>query len=54
MHLAGGGKALLRAMVPAGLLPSTPARRYRKTAFRVPAAEWLRGPLARHAPRAGG
>ncbi len=43
-HLAGGGKALLRAMVPEGLLESS--RRYRKTAFRVPAAEWLRGPLA--------
>jgi asparagine synthase (glutamine-hydrolysing) len=45
-HLAGGGKALLRAMVPDGLLESSPSRRYRKTAFRVPAAEWLRGPLA--------
>ncbi len=52
-HLAGGGKALLRAMLPEGLMedpresgPRRP-RRYRKTAFRVPAAEWLRGPLAR-------
>ncbi len=49
-HLAGGGKALLRAMLPAGLLDPPASRpyprRYRKTAFRVPAAEWLRGPLA--------
>jgi len=45
-HLAGGGKALLRAMLPDGALESSRTRRYRKTAFRVPAAEWLRGPLA--------
>jgi asparagine synthase (glutamine-hydrolysing) len=44
MHLAGAGKSLVHAMLPHGLIPS--ARRYRKTAFRVPAAEWLRGPLA--------
>jgi asparagine synthase (glutamine-hydrolysing) len=49
VHLAGSGKALVHQMLPAGLLAG---RRggvrggYRKTAFRVPAAEWLRGPLA--------
>ncbi|MDP8909501.1 MAG: asparagine synthase C-terminal domain-containing protein, partial [Chloroflexota bacterium] len=42
-HLAGGGKALLRALL-ADVLPAGAAPR-RKTAFRVPAAEWLRGPL---------
>jgi asparagine synthase (glutamine-hydrolysing) len=46
MHLAGGGKSLVRGMLPDGVLSSAPLRRYRKTAFRVPAAEWLRGPLA--------
>jgi asparagine synthase (glutamine-hydrolysing) len=46
MHLGGGGKALLRQMLPADILPSRKFGRYRKTAFRVPAAEWLRGPLA--------
>lgn len=45
VHLAGGGKALVHEMLPAGLLPER-RRGYRKTAFRVPAAEWLRGPLA--------
>ena len=45
-HLAGGGKALLRAMVPDGVLETPRGRRYRKTAFRVPATQWLRGPLA--------
>ena len=51
MHLAGGGKALLRAMLPAGVLDERTRRgRYRKTAFRVPAADWLRGPLARRLP----
>jgi asparagine synthase (glutamine-hydrolysing) len=45
-HLGGVGKALVHAMLPPGLLPSCRARRYRKKAFRVPAAEWLRGPLA--------
>ena len=44
-HLAGGGKSLVRGMLPDGLLPQRPLRRYRKTAFRVPAADWLRGPL---------
>jgi asparagine synthase (glutamine-hydrolysing) len=46
VHLAGGGKALLRAMLPTGVLETPRPGRYRKTAFRVPAAEWLRGPLA--------
>ncbi len=45
-HLGGGGKALLRAMLPDGLIQTSRLGRYRKTAFRVPAAEWLRGPLA--------
>jgi asparagine synthase (glutamine-hydrolysing) len=46
VHLAGIGKALVHAMLPPGLLPTARLGRYRKTAFRVPAAEWLRGPLA--------
>jgi asparagine synthase (glutamine-hydrolysing) len=46
MHLAGAGKALVHAMLPADIIPTTRLARYRKTAFRVPAAEWLRGPLA--------
>ncbi len=47
LHLAGGtGKALVHDMLPAELIPSSRFGRYRKTAFRVPAAEWLRGPLA--------
>jgi asparagine synthase (glutamine-hydrolysing) len=46
MHLAGAGKALVHGMMPAGLLPASHLGRYRKTAFRVPAADWLRGPLA--------
>jgi asparagine synthase (glutamine-hydrolysing) len=46
LHLSGAGKALVHAMLPAGLLASSRGGRYRKTAFRVPAAEWLRGPLA--------
>jgi asparagine synthase (glutamine-hydrolysing) len=45
VHLAGAGKALVHAMLPEGLLPERRGG-YRKTAFRVPAAEWLRGPLA--------
>jgi asparagine synthase (glutamine-hydrolysing) len=45
MHLAGAGKALVHAMLPPGLLPQRKGGAYRKTAFRVPAAEWLRGPL---------
>lgn len=43
-HLANGGKALLRALL-AEVLPAGAAPRP-KTAFRVPAADWLRGPLA--------
>jgi asparagine synthase (glutamine-hydrolysing) len=47
LHLAGGtGKALVHDMLPADLIPSGRLGRYRKTAFRVPAADWLRGPLA--------
>jgi asparagine synthase (glutamine-hydrolysing) len=45
-HLAGGGKALLRAMLPSGVIATSRLGRYRKTAFRVPVAHWLRGPLA--------
>jgi asparagine synthase (glutamine-hydrolysing) len=45
-HLAGAGKALVHEMLPAGIIPASSRGRYRKTAFRVPAAEWLRGPLA--------
>jgi asparagine synthase (glutamine-hydrolysing) len=45
-HLAGGGKALLRAMLPPGVIDTPRLGRYRKTAFRVPVAHWLRGPLA--------
>lgn len=44
VHLANGGKALLRALL-ADVLPADPGPRP-KTAFRVPAADWLRGPLA--------
>ena len=44
LHLADGGKALLRAVL-ADVLPADAAPRP-KTAFRVPAAQWLRGPLA--------
>jgi asparagine synthase (glutamine-hydrolysing) len=46
VHLRGGGKALVRAMLPDGIIASRRFGRYRKTAFRVPAADWLRGPLA--------
>ena len=46
LHIGGGGKALIRAMLPDELVASDRFGRYRKTAFRVPAAEWLRGPLA--------
>jgi asparagine synthase (glutamine-hydrolysing) len=46
VHLANGGKALLRAMLPEGVLNTSRLGRYRKTAFRVPVADWLRGPLA--------
>jgi asparagine synthase (glutamine-hydrolysing) len=46
LHLGGRGKTLLHAMLPPGM--DTPRRpnRFRKAAFRAPAAEWLRGPLA--------
>jgi asparagine synthase (glutamine-hydrolysing) len=43
-HVRDGGKALLRALL-ADVAPEVAWRR-RKTAFRVPAANWLRGPLA--------
>ena len=46
VHLAGGGKAIIRAMLPEGVIDTPRLGRYRKTAFRVPAADWLRGPLA--------
>jgi asparagine synthase (glutamine-hydrolysing) len=46
MHLAGAGKALVHEMLPADIMPAARLGRYRKTAFRVPTAEWLRGPLA--------
>ncbi len=46
LHLGGGGKALLHAMLPEGIITPPRFGHYRKTAFRVPAAEWLRGPLA--------
>jgi asparagine synthase (glutamine-hydrolysing) len=44
LHTSGGGKALLRRLL-ADLVPDSSLRRA-KTAFRVPAADWLRGPLA--------
>ena len=43
VHLSGGGKYLVRAAL-ARALPSMSSRR-KKVAFRVPVAEWLRGPL---------
>lgn len=46
MHLAGAGKALLHGLLAPGIVPARRFGRYRKTAFRVPAAQWLRGPLA--------
>ncbi|MGH2762845.1 MAG: asparagine synthase (glutamine-hydrolyzing) [Thermoleophilaceae bacterium] len=45
IHTRMGGKALLRGLL-GRLLPRGGAPRRRKTAFRVPAEEWLRGPLA--------
>jgi asparagine synthase (glutamine-hydrolysing) len=42
IHLAGGGKYLLRRALDV-VAPHAPRRR--KRAFRVPAADWLRGPL---------
>jgi len=44
LHTGGRGKALLRLLLKE-LLPESSMRRP-KTAFRVPAADWLRGPLA--------
>jgi asparagine synthase (glutamine-hydrolysing) len=44
VHGRRGGKALLRALLEQ-VAPEA-ARQRPKTAFRVPAAEWLRGPLA--------
>jgi asparagine synthase (glutamine-hydrolysing) len=44
LHTGGRGKTLLRQLL-AELLPHSSMRRP-KTAFRVPAGEWLRGPLA--------
>ncbi len=46
VHLDGAGKALVRGMLPEGLIADRRFAPYRKTAFRVPIAEWLRGPLA--------
>jgi asparagine synthase (glutamine-hydrolysing) len=43
LHMTGGGKRILRACL-ARVLPDA-ARRRPKRAFRVPAADWLRGPL---------
>ena len=43
VHTGGGGKRVLRSML-AGVVPELHAGPA-KTAFRVPAAEWLRGPL---------
>jgi asparagine synthase (glutamine-hydrolysing) len=45
LHLGGGGKTLLHAMLPADVSTPRGSGRYRKTAFRAPAAEWLRGSL---------
>lgn len=44
LHLRHGGKWILRSVLRE-LLPEAVSTR-RKTAFRVPAADWLRGPLA--------
>jgi asparagine synthase (glutamine-hydrolysing) len=44
LQIRNGGKTLLRSVL-ADLLPEAPAR-IPKRAFRVPAAEWLRGSLA--------
>ncbi len=44
IHTSMGGKALLRRLL--GTLHPGSAPRRRKTAFRVPADKWLRGPLA--------
>jgi asparagine synthase (glutamine-hydrolysing) len=42
-HVRGRGKLLLRRVLE-HVLPDAPSGR-RKTAFRIPSAEWLRGPL---------
>ena len=44
VHLQRGGKAILRTLLEK--LEPQAAHRRRKTAFRAPAAQWLRGPLA--------
>jgi asparagine synthase (glutamine-hydrolysing) len=44
VHLEDGGKALLRGVLRR-IAPDLAGRRP-KTAFRVPVADWLRGPLA--------
>ncbi|HEV7615865.1 MAG TPA: asparagine synthase (glutamine-hydrolyzing) [Solirubrobacterales bacterium] len=44
LQTGGGGKSLLRLLL-AELLPESSMKRP-KTAFRVPAADWLRGPLS--------
>jgi asparagine synthase (glutamine-hydrolysing) len=43
IHYDGSGKSLLRAVLKC-VVPTVPSRA--KTAFRVPSAEWLRGPLS--------
>jgi asparagine synthase (glutamine-hydrolysing) len=45
VHAGRRGKEVLRALF-AQIAPETAARRRPKTAFRVPAVQWLRGPLA--------
>jgi asparagine synthase (glutamine-hydrolysing) len=45
VHAGRHGKALLRALLEQ-VAPEAAARPRPKTAFRVPAADWLRGPLA--------
>jgi asparagine synthase (glutamine-hydrolysing) len=45
IHLGDGGKALLRALL-AQVAPQAARRPRPKTAFLVPVAHWLRGPLA--------
>ncbi len=44
VHMAGGGKNLLRRILRRALPAAGGGRK--KTAFRVPLADWLRGPLA--------
>jgi asparagine synthase (glutamine-hydrolysing) len=45
VHLMDGGKAILRRLL-AGHMSGVAPHRRPKTAFRVPSADWLRGPLA--------